>query len=303
MVVRWYDGGILQFIVTSSILFPFRMKLDNTNFLPTAGPTNWQAPPGPCPSHIGIFGEPDVSTFPPFSLEGLVQFFQRIHTAQGVLKGVFLDGSEIAKRSNEIKPDPLSKQPTPPKLHQYFSSDYILGWGLIEEKNDWKHPNDIFRGHVVVDKTVGGLYLEVSDNQNANVPWTFQTSFISHPFSSSNITGYMFLENGRCWSSQYVVVDPNFPLQIPADASYGGSHKIGNAVVELWSFPFTVQFAPVDVTVAVDVKDSSIVFLNLVASYAGAEGNSYFAFSGFNSTRPSQRNYAVPPGPCTPVQQ
>jgi len=296
MIARWSDGGILRFVVDSDILFPFKMTLENTAFIAHAGPDNWQTPAGPCPQHVGIFPSPS-----PFSFKGLLDMWQGLKSTHAVMSDFFLDGSRVSKRVAPTPTKSSPRAPTPPTLHQFFSSDYVLGWGIIEAKSNWVPPNDIFRGHIAFDKTRGGLYMEISDNQDADVPWTFQTSFISHPYSVNNVTGFMFLENGRCWSAPYTVVNPSFPLKIPDDAVYGGQHTVWNSIVELWSFPYTVEYISVEVTVAVVVKDLTISFINLVADYSGSSGNTYFTFQKFNTTQPSVRNYAVPPGPCTPV--
>jgi len=213
-------------------------------------------------------------------------------------------GKPVTKAEQTMKQEQSSQSgaapstPSPPNLHQYFSSQFIFGWGTLVPQNNFSRPNDIFRGQVVVDKTIGGLYYDLHDNQDANVPWLFSTTIISSPNASTGeIIGYANYMNGRCWNLG-VTIDPQVPIRIPADATFGGYYTAYGKKVSLWSFSYTTTFAVVNAQIAVSVADNSIVFINLDGDVAVGVAQSYIVLVAFNPKRPNPIAFRPPAGQC-----
>jgi hypothetical protein len=152
---------------------------------------------------------------------------------------------------------------------------------------------------MAVDKELGGFYYTLHDNQDANVPWLFSTSFVSSP-TPINVTGYQFLTNGRCWNIG-AAVNPNFPLRIPADAAYIGDFTAYGKDIQIWQFLWDGSEFDGQVQVAVVKTDLTILFMNGVGSIYGYEPTAYLFFETFNTTRPEAKYFARPPGPCPSV--
>jgi len=189
--------------------------------------------------------------------------------------------------------------PTPPALHQYFSSDYQIGYGTLIEKEGWKPRLGFFRGQAVVDKESGGLYLNIADDQEADVPFSFTTSVIIHPNDDKTVDGFWTLRPNRCWITPYPVANPDFPLQIPPTAKFLGNKVIYGKQATVWEFTGTFEGYDGEIQIAVASDDSTILFINLSPNIdPDLLLGSYVIFANFNASKPDASNYGIPAGQC-----
>jgi len=214
--------------------------------------------------------------------------------------------------------DPINKNqdtklivaPTPPLIHNYFSADYEIGAGYLVQKNNWMG-NPYFKGFIAFDKEKRGVYFNMHEDQDENVPFQFMTSVIASPNAETPVTNYtsdyVYLSPGRCWElppSQYLV---DIPLHIPSDASYNGTATINGKSVQFWTFSQTEYGYSGEARVAVESTDvtneAAVVFVNLFDPFSSDQNTGiYFKFKKFDPSRPKPAMYAPPPPPCTPFR-
>jgi len=199
--------------------------------------------------------------------------------------------------SNEQAREATPGAPSPPLLHQYFQSDYTLGYGALVEINGWAEPNSLFTGHMAIDKETGGFFVNIDDDQDADVPFLFSTNIVGNPADPKTTAGYMYLHPGRCWVSPYRLINPDFPLSIPSDATYLGEKVIYGQKATVWQFEDEVyQGFYGTFAIAVASSDNTLLFITAGSNNYGVE--SYLVFKNFNNTRPDPDTYAVPVGYC-----
>jgi len=284
--VRYGDNAPLRFAFSNSLFFPFTFTITNTRFVVGASPSNWRPPAGNCPNHT--FG-PSTN---PFTF--LKQVLRTNTHTKDFVDNFFGPGQRL--HSGTQKRTTRLQDPTPPTLHQFFSSQYVLGYGAITQANKWVQPNNIFKGQLYVDKISGGFYWSILDNQDANVPWTFSTTFITTPTPNA-VNGYQFLQNGRCWTLGFAD-NPDIPISIPADATFVGKFTVDGTPVQIWEFPYSSTYGNAKVQIAVVVPDNTILFINIGVEAFLYEAGTYFYFQNFNTSKPDPSTYQTPPGPC-----
>jgi len=196
--------------------------------------------------------------------------------------------------------------PLPPLIHNYFSADYELGAGLLSKSNNWQG-NPYFKGFIAFDQQKRGLYLNMHEDQDSDVPYQFSTSLITTPFSQTpdtNITfDFIYLSPGRCWELGAAAFFIQIPLHIPETAQYNGSVTIDGKIVDLWVFIETLYIYEGEIRVGVDAstyddeEGVAVVFVNIFSPLYPVTGI-YFKFRNFNPARPDPSMYAAPPPPC-----
>jgi len=315
--VRVSDNAPLYFTVENQFFFAFKITIQNSRFFLNPSKSFFDVPPGPCVnkswngdqhSNRHSFLASSEAIFPSakFGIAGnIMNVLMHTHfAANGFLSfllGTYTPGTSSAAtrvRSHVASSSP-PPPPSPPQLHQYFLSDYEVGYGVLDETNGFKPPNSLFRGQMVVDKVTGGFFINLADNQAADVPFMFSTSVIVHPTDDrGDVTGYLYLRPGRCWLTTYPLVNPDFPLQIPNDATFMGSKTIYGQQATWWQFDGTFQGYDAVVQIAVATADNSILFIYLDPQFDAFPLGSYLIFNNFNSSKPDPATYGVPPGYC-----
>jgi len=278
------------FVLENRFLFPFILGIQNSRYTANPSKNYFNIPPGPCANH-------SINDIKPLDLSplSLLTYFGQASLYKSLLGMAIGYGGLSNKEASE--PESESDAPVPPTLHQYFQSDYSLGYGALLEKNMWAEPNSVIKGHMTIDKETGGFFVNIDDDQDANVPFIFSTNIIGNPKSPKNVAGYMFLHPGRCWISPYPLINPDFPLSIPSDATYLGEKVIYGQTATLWQFTDEVYGGYSGTfEIAVASADKTLLFITGGSDIYGI--GSYLVFKNFNNTRPDPDTYAAPVGYC-----
>lgn len=279
----------------------------NSRFYANPSPTLFAIPPGRCVNHSinSAFSEfsripaitnlPFLDTILKYAFTGLsskavfLDFLRgNVHATQTVQ-----EEEEDTKRSVSSH---LQTPPTPPTLHQYFQADYSIGYGILDPKDGFKPPNSLFTGQAIIDNEAGGCYIDIADDQAADVPFEFATNVIVNPVDQTNTNGYLYLRPNRCWIAEGLQ-NPNFPIQIPSSAQYVGDFTIYGTPSTLWSFDGALEGVSGTVNIAVSKSDQSIVFISVVVDYSFTFGT-YLIFENFNASKPDPAAFGAPAGIC-----
>jgi len=224
-----------------------------------------------------------------------MELITKTYFAQNSLTNYFLGNYEVKPTSTKRK----VSDPTPPVLHQYFLSDYEVGYGVLDQTTGYKPPNSLFRGQMVVDKETGGFFINVADNQAADVPFMFSSSGIIHPTDDKgNIQAYWYLRPGRCWLTTYPLVNPDFPIEIPSNATFVGYQTVYGEPATVWTYDGTFEGYDATILVAVANSDNSIIFISLDPNFDGFPLGTYLIFNNFNASKPDPTTYGAPSGYC-----
>jgi len=218
----------------------------------------------------------------------------------GVLQGTIRQSEKRA--ADQTPPGPPA--PPVPALNQFFQSDYELGYGSLTADNNYMPSNTLFRGNMAVDKESGGFYVSIDDDSAGDVPFLFSTQVIIRPNTPADgkdqpVTGYMFLHPGRCWlTGDYPLVNPDFPLQIPSNATFVGQQAVYGKPATLWAFNGTVEGYSGVIVMAIANADNSIIFITVTPEYEDLPLGTYLIFNNFNTSKPDPETYGIPPGHC-----
>jgi len=308
LVVRYGDNAPLYFVIINSFFINFRITIRNSRFYLNPAKSYFDVPPGPCANKSWNFEVPPTTSsrtsrngfevMSNFLVKQLVTAYTAQSGFMGILQGNFQQKKQnkIAEQDPEQVPAP-APGPVPPSLHQFFQSDYEIGYGELKAADGFKPPNSLFRGNMAVDKVSGGFYVNIDDNQDADVPFLFSTNVILHP-NPTGVVGYWFLRPGRCWLTAFPIVNPDFPIQIPPNATLVGSYKIYGNEATLWEFDGSLEGYGAAIQIAVSSADNKILFITLSPDYQDLPLGTYLIFSNFNASQPDPATYGVPPGHC-----
>jgi len=273
-------------------------------------------PPGPCANKSWDIDTPSFASSSskkkPVSKENgfdlyarkVMNFMLTAHSAKSGFMGV-LQGTirQTEKRAADQTP-PGPPPPPVPALNQFFQSDYELGYGSLTADNNYMPSNTLFRGNMAVDKESGGFYVSIDDDAAGDVPFMFSTQVILRPNTPVDgkdqpVQGYMFLHPGRCWlTGDYPIVNPDFPLQIPDNATFVGAQVVYGKPATLWAFNGTVEGYSGVIVMAIAKSDNSIIFITVTPEYEDLPLGTYLIFNNFNTSKPDPETYGVPPGHC-----
>jgi len=149
-----------------------------------------------------------------------------------------------------------------------------------------------------VDKESGGFFVNIADNQAEDVPFLFSSNVIIHPTANGGVTPYMYLRPGRCWVTLYPLVNPDFPIEIPPNATFVGYKTVYGEPATLWTYDGSFEGYDAEVQVAVATADNSILFIFLNGNLEGFPLGTYLIFNNFNASKPDPATYGVPSGAC-----
>jgi len=202
----------------------------------------------------------------------------------------------------------LRNAPTPPVIHNYFTTDYEMGAGYLHQGNNWKG-NAFNRGFLGFDSDTKGMYLNIHEDQDSDVPYQLMTNLIATPNANTPVNGqstdYVYLSPGRCWHLGDTAYILDIPLTIPPDAQYNGTVTIDGKSVQMWTFE-SVEYgyegeARIGVTAISAEHDYAVVFVNVYQPYESPPTGIYFKFRNFDPSKPKPSIYAAPPPPCVPL--
>jgi len=310
LIVRYVDNAPLYFVIDNTFFFSFRITIKNSRFFLNPAKSYFNVPPGPCankswnepaPKPKSTFSE-DSTPKNGFEMMGayMVKKLLSLYTSKTGFLGMLL-GNVQHKPATQVthhKRASAQNPPTPPVLHQYFQSDYEIGYGELLESNGYLPPNSLFQGNMAVDKLTGGFYINIDDDQDNDVPWLFSTSVILNPQANGISAGYWYLRPGRCWLTDYPLVNPDFPIEIPANATFVGKKTIYGKDATIWEFDGSFEGYDAAVQICVNNADNTIIFITLSPDFENLPLGTYLIFRNFNASKPDPATYGVPPGHC-----
>lgn len=141
MFVRYGDNAPLRFVVSNSVFFSFTATLDNFRFQPSVDPSVFDTPAGHCPEHSFTSSWRET-----FSFASIKKIVSNLFLSQNLFTNLFGHGSGLKRNLIEQRPVDVEQKPVlhkkrapaPPVLNQYFSSEYIVGWGTLVASNKFR---------------------------------------------------------------------------------------------------------------------------------------------------------------------